>query len=91
VRVISGIADVDFSVHSISREGPHLVVRDREDAGLPTVVYLTPRDVVDAMKALLSNASALGFVLSAPWRTRHAPAGQPGGIPARDDVNNPWK
>jgi hypothetical protein len=91
VRVISGIADVDFSVHSVSREGPHLVVRDRKDAALPTVVYLTPRDVVDAMKALLSNTAALGFVLSAPWKTRHAPVEQPGGIHARDDVNNPWK
>ena len=91
MRVISGIADVDFSVHAISREGPHLVVRDREDAALPTVVYLTPRDVVDALKALLSNASALGFVLSAPWRSRGAPAQQPGGVSVRDDVNNPWK
>jgi hypothetical protein len=90
VRVISGIADVDFNVHSISREGPCLVVRDRAGAGLATVVYLTPADIAAGLKALLASPAALGFVLTAPFR-RANPTTTASGATARDDVNNPWK
>jgi len=90
VRVISGIADVDFNVHSISREGPYLVVRSREGEGLPTVVYMAPRDIIVGLKTLLASPRALAFVLTAPFRRRNAAEGPSGGQLRRDDVNNPW-
>ena len=43
MKVTSGLADVDFTVDSISREDSHLVVRDAvRGAGVPTVVYVSP-------------------------------------------------
>jgi hypothetical protein len=88
--VISGIADVDFNVHSISCEGPYLVVRAREGEGLPTVVYMAPRDIIAGLKALLVSPRALAFVLTAAFRRRNAGADPAGGRLHRDDVNNPW-
>ena len=56
MKVTSALADVDFTVHSISREGSFLVVRDQErGTGLPTVVYVSPTDIVAGLKALLEE------------------------------------
>jgi len=89
VKVVSGIADVDFEVGSIAREGDQLVIRTAEGAGLPSVVYVGARDVVAALKALCASPAALAFVLTAPFRRRPAAAAASRG-PVRDDVNNPW-
>ncbi|MGH8137648.1 MAG: hypothetical protein ACREVV_05565 [Steroidobacteraceae bacterium] len=90
MRVTSGIADVDFSVHTISRQGPYLVVRNQDDRSLPTVVYVSAQDIVAALKALFASPAALGFVLTAPFRRKSLAAGSVGNAIARDDVNNPW-
>ena len=90
MRVINGIADVDFNVGRISREGPHLVVRTGEGASLPTVVYVEPGDIVAALGALLASPAALFFVLTAPFRRRHPAPSAVSGVARRDDVNNPW-
>lgn len=91
MRVTSGIADVDFNVHSISRQGPFVVIKDREGNGPATVVYVSAGDVVAALKALLASPGALGFVLTALFR-RNATAAESRVIRSatRDDVNNPW-
>ena len=90
MRVTSGLADVDFNVHSISRQGPYLVVRNRESEGPPTVVYVTAQDIVAALKALLTSPAALRLVLTAPFRRKVPVARIVGHDPWRDDVNNPW-
>jgi hypothetical protein len=90
VRVISGLADVDFNVHAIAREGPFLVVRAAEGEGLSTVVYVSPRDIVAALKALFRSPAAFAFVLTAPFRARGSRAAPAAAGPVRDDVNNPW-
>jgi hypothetical protein len=91
VRVISGLADVDFNVHTIVREGPFLVVRAAETEGLSTVVYVSPRDIVAALKALLRSPAAFAFIVTAPFRDRGATATPATAGPPRDDVNNPWQ
>jgi hypothetical protein len=91
VRVTSGIADVDFNVHSISRQGPYVVVRDREGNGPATVVYVSAQDIVAALKALLASPGALSFVLTAFFRRKAVAADARAARSAtRDDVNNPW-
>jgi hypothetical protein len=89
VKVISGLADIDFNVGSIARQGSYLVVRDKEAAGLSTVVYVSSQDIVAGLKALLASPAALRLVLSAPFR-RKAAAAQIESRIARDRVNNPW-
>ncbi|HUL17920.1 MAG TPA: hypothetical protein VLV29_01525 [Steroidobacteraceae bacterium] len=91
MKVTSGLADVDFTVDSISREDSHLVVRDAaRGAGVPTVVYVSPQDIVAGLKALLRSPRALALVLTAPFRRQPVtPAPLPGEA-WHDDVNNPW-
>jgi hypothetical protein len=90
MRVISGLADVDFDVASVSREGPYLVVRNGPQAGLPTAVYVERRDLIVALKAVFGSLAVLGWVLSAPFRRGAPGAGPATRLPARDNVNNPW-
>lgn len=91
MKVTSQLADVDFSVHSITREGCYLAVHDEErGAGSPTVVYVAPQDIVAGMKALLRNPRALALVLTAPFRRKSPPLTTVAGAAWHDDVNNPW-
>lgn len=91
MRVTSGIADVDFNVHSITRQGSYVVVTDREGNGPATVVYVSPQDIVAALKALLASPGALIFVLTAFFRRKTVAADVRAIKSAtRDDVNNPW-
>jgi hypothetical protein len=89
VKVTSGLADIDFNVDSIARQGSYLVVRDKEAAGLSTVVYVSTQDLVAGLKALVANPAALRLVLSAPFRRKPAAAHVESRV-ARDRVNNPW-
>jgi hypothetical protein len=91
VKVTSALADVDFTVHSITREGPFLVVRDEErGVGLPTVVYVNPADIVAGLKALLKNPRALGLVLTAAFRRKSRMPAPVATDAWHDAVNNPW-
>ncbi len=91
MKVTSALADVDFTVHAITREGSFLVVRDEvRGAGLPTVVYVNPSDIVAGLKALLRNPRALALVLSAPFRRKSAELAPVATDAWHDAVNNPW-
>ena len=90
MRVVSGLADLDFHVGRIARDGSELVVESRAGSGIPTVVYVGRDDVVAGIKALLRSPGALAFLLAAPFRRGRPTA--PGGA-RRDstDLNNPWR
>ncbi len=88
MRVTSGLADVDFNVHSISRDGPYVVIQDRPENGPGTVVYLSAGDVVAGLRALLASPAALFFVLTACFRRRTPPPSTRAAT--RDRLNNPW-
>ena len=91
VKVTSGLANVEFKVHSISRHGAYLVVRDEDGAGIPTVVYVSAQDIVAALKALLASPAALLLVLTAPFRRKSRDASVAARNTWRDDLNNPWR
>ena len=91
MKVISALADVDFTVHSISRENSFLVVRDEpRGTGIPTVVYVNPKDITAGIGALLRNPRALWLVLTAAFRRAPAQPSAPSGDAWHDQVNNPW-
>jgi len=94
VRVSSALAELDFHIGHIARDGNGLIVASRADAVLPTAVHVDRDDVVNGMKALLRSPRALVFVLTAPFRrgTRGASRGACA-APAKaagQDINNPW-
>ncbi len=91
MKVISALADVDFTVHSITLEDSRLVVRDEpRGAGVPTVVYVDPADIVAGVRALLKSPAALWLVLTAALRRAPPRQAAPGGDAWHDQVNNPW-
>lgn len=93
MRVVSGLADLDFHVGRIARDGSHLIVTSRNDAGIPTTVYVDRDDLVQGLMALLRSPRALLFLLSAPLRRpRRAASGARQTLRGGDsDVNNPWR
>jgi hypothetical protein len=91
VRVTSGLADVDFNVRLISREGPYVVIKDRNDGEPGTVAYLSAGDVVAGLKALLASPAAAFFVLTACLRRKTPlPGNEAIQSVTRDRLNNPW-
>ena len=99
MRVLSGLADLDFHMGRITREGNRLRVESRPDSGIATVVYVEPADVVAGLRALLRSPRALLFIITAPLRRSRASGSAPGaaspGVPKEgtstsQDLNNPW-
>lgn len=93
MRVLSALAELDFHIGRIARNGDRLIVESRADAVLPAAVHVDRDDVVNGLKALLRSPGALAFVLSAPFR-RASRASGPAiarGRTAREDIHNPWK
>ena len=92
MRVVSGIADVDFHIGNIALQGTQLVVQSRRGTGIPTTVYVERADVVGALKALVRSPRALVFLLAAPFlgmRRRKVQAAATSQA-SESDINNPW-
>lgn len=94
MRVSSALAELDFHIGHIARDGRGLIVESRADAALPTAVHVDRDDVVNGMKALLRSPRALAFVLTAAFRRRapgaHGTAPAAAARSAGQDINNPW-
>ncbi len=87
MKVVSQLANLDFQVGDIRREGNRLVVTSAEGKGIPTTVYIRPSDTLQVVKAVFRSASALGYVLLFPlywYRDRHVKVEEKG------NINNPW-
>lgn len=67
MRVRSKLAQIDFRFGDVSREGNLLLIDSHVDSNLPSRVYISPQDVVEFLKRLLTSPSAILFVLGLPW------------------------
>ena len=73
MRVVSKLAQIDFQFGRIERQGNLLVVESHPDAKMKSTVYLSPQDVVEYLRRLLANPSAILFFIGLPlylfrWR-----------------------
>lgn len=92
MRVISKLANMTLTVGKIYREGHNLVITNEGGEGLPTKVYVRPKDITGSLKAIFTSLSALGFLLLLPWH--YFKAGDDDEVTGLDmgkDMNNPWK
>lgn len=67
MRVISSLADIDFNVGRVRREGGNLIVESSPDSTLATTVTITPRDALKAVKAFLVSGATWAFLASLPF------------------------
>ena len=67
MRVVSSLADIDFSIGRIVRRGGDLVIESSADSTLETMVTVTPRDALKSLVALAVSPSAWIFVMTLPF------------------------
>ena len=93
MRVVSSLADIDFSVGKISRKGADLVIESSADSTLPTKVTITPRDAAKSMARLLLSPSVWLFLLRLPFAAMGSRADAADGWDERrksTGLNKPW-
>jgi len=93
MRVVSKLANMTLTVGKVYREGHSLVITNEGGEGLPTKVYVKPKDVTGSLAAIFSSFSALGFLLLLPWHylRDNGEEQTSSGLTAGKDMNNPWK
>lgn len=94
MRVVSSLADIDFSIGRIARAGRDLVIESGEGSTIETRVTLTPRDALRSIGMLLSSPSVWLFMLSLPFAPFRRSGGDDGRAWAerreRTGLNKPW-
>lgn len=93
MKVVSKLANMTLTVGKVYAEGHKLVITNEGGEGLPTKVYVRPKDITGSLGAIFTSLSALAFLLLLPWHyLRDSGAeDQSSGISAGKDMNNPWK
>lgn len=72
MRVVSSLADINFSIGRIHRSGPDLVIESSPESTIDTRVTITPLDARRSLCALLVSPSVWLFVLRLPIAARLA-------------------
>ena len=67
MRVESPLADIDFVIGGMRREGDELVFSSGDESSLNAVVRMTPKDAASMLGAFFRSPSAIGFALSLPF------------------------
>lgn len=95
MRVKSPIAEIDFVIGAIRREGDSLTISGDPKSSLDVEVRMAPRDAAQLLRAVVFNPTAILYFLSLPFLLM-TKAGAGGA--ARDqspadpfaDLNKPW-
>lgn len=95
MKVVSELADIEFQVGAIVRQGNELIVESSADSTLAARVFVSPKDARTAIRRLLASPSAWGFLLRLPFTpriTRQKNAGHRAWEERRRSVglNKPW-
>ena len=67
MKVVSELADIEFQVGAIARQGDELIIESSADSTLATRVIVSPKDARAAIRRLLASPSAWGFLLRLPF------------------------
>ena len=67
MKVVSELADIEFQVGAIARQGDTLIIESTADSTLATRVFVSPKDARAAIRRLLASPSAWGFLLRLPF------------------------
>jgi len=94
MRVISSLADIDFSIGRVARAGRDLVIESSADSTIATKVTITPQDALRSIGALLTSPSVWLFLLALPLAPFRRTAAHTGDAwekrRHRTGLNKPW-
>ena len=95
MKVVSELADIEFQLGAITRQGDELIIDSSADSTLTTRVFVSPRDARTAIRRLLASPSTWGFLLRLPFtlpRSRQEQADNRAWEERRRSVglNKPW-
>ena len=94
MRVISSLADIDFSIGRIARAGRDLVIESSADSTIATKVTVTPADARRSIGALLTSPSVWRFLVTLPFASSRRAASDQGDAweerRRRTGLNKPW-
>jgi hypothetical protein len=97
MRVQSPLADIDFGIGAVRRDGDRLVFVSDETSSLDATVYMDARDAGRLIGALLKSPSAIGFALSLPFLWLSGGKAKESGVAASAaarhpfvELNKPW-
>ena len=66
MKVVSELADIEFQVGAIARQGDELIIESTPDSTLSARVVISPPDAATTLGRLLCSPSAWGFLLRLP-------------------------
>jgi hypothetical protein len=67
MKVVSKLANVDFHIGRVERQGERLVIFSDPDKSMPSKVYVMPEDVLRMLKAMFATPSSWLFLLLFPY------------------------
>ena len=67
MRVESPLADINFTIGSMKRQGNTLVFKSGKNSSLDSTVHMNAEDAGSLIKSFLTSPSAIGFALSLPF------------------------
>ena len=67
MRVTSSLADIDFQLGQISRQGNNLVVSSGPGSTIETQIHMSPQDARDTLRRVLFSGTAWLFLLGLLW------------------------
>ncbi len=67
MRIISKLAQIDFHLGKVGREGNLLVIESHQDSKMPSRVYVSPQDVIELMKCFFVSSRAIIFIIGMPY------------------------
>ena len=80
MRVRSKLADVEFQFGEFEYKKDHLIIHSAQEQAMQTRVYVSPDDIVSALKKALSNPTGLAVFCRLPVL--------PGALPAQKEKGN---
>ena len=72
MKVVSELADIEFQIGAIARQGDELIIESTADSTLAARVFISPKDARAAIRRLLTSPAAWGFLLRLPFTPRRA-------------------
>lgn len=89
MKVVSKLANMNLTVGRMYREGCRLVITNEGGEGIPTKVYVHPKDVVGAVAAFFKSLSAIVFILLFPYFYVKGLTDKEEKVTPKS-MNNPW-